>query len=202
MTGMNINPMTNIGKYFLNDEYYRFLDPNLPNFTLNYYNARSSGKKLDLHIDSHIPFPGDHATMMQFVFLLEDSNEANGCTVVVPKSHQSGQYTDRSLDLSSLTKLEGKKGDFIIWDSRLWHGTLENVSKVSRWALIATFGRWWIKPSIDIVRSVDSKIYEKCTDIEKQLLGFCSIPPRDPLDRINTKCGFDFLKSKLDEYNF
>lgn len=195
-------PVTNIGRYFLNDEYYRFLDPVFPNYTLTYYNARSSGNKLDLHIDSGIPFSGNYPSMMQFVFLLEDSTQDNGCTVVVPKSHQSGEYTDRSLDLNSLTKLEGKRGDLIIWDSRLWHGTLENVSKVSRWALIATFGRWWIKPSMDIVRSLDKRIYEQCTDTEKQLLGFCSIPPKDPRDRINTKCGFDFLKPTLEEYNF
>ena len=47
-----------IAKYFLNDEYYSYLPKNVPNYNILYYNARSSGDKLDLHIDSHIPFKG------------------------------------------------------------------------------------------------------------------------------------------------
>lgn len=197
---LSSEPVTKIGKYFLNDEHYRFIDQKYPNYSLLFYNARSSGNRLDLHIDSGVPFIGKFPSRMQFVFLLEDSTALNGCTVVVPKSHQLGEYTDRSLDLNTLTKLEGKKGDMIIWDSRLWHGTLENISKVSRWALIATFGRWWIKPSVDIVRSLDQKIYDQCTDVEKQLMGFCSIPPTNPYERLNTKCGFEFLKAKVEDY--
>ena len=85
----------NLAKPFLNDAYYRFLPKNKPNFILNYFNARSSGHKLDLHIDSHIPYRGNYTSMMQFVFLLEESNLKNGCTFVVKKSHQSGKYTNR-----------------------------------------------------------------------------------------------------------
>ncbi len=40
-----------IAKYFLNDPYYRFIDNKYPNYNLLYFNARSSGKKLDLHIE-------------------------------------------------------------------------------------------------------------------------------------------------------
>ena len=43
-------------KFFLQDKYFRLISPKRPNFILNYYNARSSGSKLDLHIDSHIPY--------------------------------------------------------------------------------------------------------------------------------------------------
>ena len=32
-----------------------FLPKEKPNFIINYFNARSSGNKLDLHIDSWIP---------------------------------------------------------------------------------------------------------------------------------------------------
>lgn len=192
--------MNYIGMYFLNDEYYRFLDKDKPNYNLTYYNARSGGSKLDLHIDSGIPYKGKEVLMMQFVFLLEDSNESNGCTVVVPGSHQSGEYTDRTLDFKQLEKLEGKKGDLFIWDSRLWHGAMENINKISRWAIIATMSRWWIKPSMDIVRSIEPDIYNKCTNMQKQLLGFCSIPPVNPFERVNTKNGYSFLKNNVNDY--
>jgi hypothetical protein len=61
---------------------------------------------------------------------------------------------------------------------------------------------WWIKPSLDIPRGMNEKIYSQCTDEQKQLLGFCSIPPIDPMERTNTKCGYEFLKSSIAEYNF
>jgi len=187
-----------IAKYFLNDPYYRFIDNKYPNYNLLYFNARSSGKKLDLHIDSHIPFTGKLTNMMQFVFLLEDSTIDNGCTIVVKKSHKSGKFTDRKS--KKIIPLNGKAGDLLIWDSRLWHGTFENNSKLSRWAIVATFGAWWIKPSMNITRSLPNTIYKKCNNMQKQILGFCSIPPKDEHDRINTKCGYSFIKKNVQDY--
>ncbi len=192
--------ITAIASAKLNDKHYRFLPTEAPNFVLQYYNARSSGQKLDLHIDSHIPFAGDYTNMMQFAFLLEDSTVDNGCTTVVPGSHKSATYTDR--DLENVHDLTGKAGDLVFWDSRLWHGTRENKTGNSRWALIATIGMWWVKPSMDIVRSMKDEIYQQCTDQQKQLLGFCAIPPVNPLERNNTKCGYDFLKPSVKDYNF
>ena len=192
--------VTAIASAKLNDEHYRFLPADVPNYILHYYNARSSGQKLDLHIDSHIPFAGDYTNMMQFVFLLQDSDVDNGCTVVVPGSHKSANYTDR--DLENVFPLTGKAGDLVFWDSRLWHGTLENVSGRSRWALIATIGMWWVKQTMDIVRGMNDDIYKQCTDQQKQLLGFCAVPPIDPMERNNTKCGYDFLKPSIKDYNF
>lgn len=193
-----LDPIRQIAMRNLNDNFYKFLPDNVPNYTLKYYNARSSGLALDLHIDSHIPFKGDDLLSMQFVILLEDSTPENGCTVVVPGSHQSGNFTDRSL--KNTFDLTGKAGDLILWDSRLWHGTRENTSDQSRWALIATLGRWWLQPSMDIVRGMNEAIYKSCNDEQKQLLGFCSIPPRDPFERVNTKCGYDFLKGSVHDY--
>jgi hypothetical protein len=192
--------ITDIASAKLNDPHYRFLPPDKPNYVLQYYNARSSGQKLDLHIDSHIPFAGPFTNMMQFVILLENSDEENGCTVVVPGSHKSAQFTDR--ELKNVKSLTGKAGDLICWDSRLWHGTLDNISGRSRWALIATLSMWWVKPSMDIVRGMNNEIYRQCNEQQKQLLGFCAIPPVDPMERNNTKCGYDFLKSSIKEYNF
>ena len=36
-------------------------------------------------------------------------------------------------------------------------------------------------------KGLPRKIYNKCTNLEKQLIGFCSIPPKDEKQRINTK---------------
>ena len=43
-------------------------------------------------------------------------------------------------------------------------------------------------------KSIPKKIYKKCNNIEKQLLGFSSIPPKNENERINTKRGYIFPK--------
>ena len=193
------NTVRKIAMHKLNDEYYRRLPPNTPNYILSEFNARSSGDQLDLHIDSHMPFVTKYKTnAIQVVFFLEDSTLDNGCTIVVPGSHQSGKYTDR--DFPNSKPITAKAGDLIIWDSRLWHGTLENISKRSRWALVASLLQWWCKQSIDIVRNLDNNIYQKCSDEQKQLLGFCSIPSNDEFKRRNPKTGYDFLKKNVYDY--
>ena len=125
-------------------------------------------------------------------------DESNGCTIVAPGSHLSGMYTDR--DLTNLTKINAKAGDIVIWDSRLWHGTTENKTLTSRWALVATFTRWWLKQTMDMTRSLPNKIYKDLSDEEKLLLGFCSIPPSDESTRINTKSSYDSLLDNVEDY--
>jgi ectoine hydroxylase-related dioxygenase (phytanoyl-CoA dioxygenase family) len=182
----------------LNDEFYRFLPENAPNYILSYYNARSSGSALDLHIDSHIPAAGGYAWAMQVAFILEKQDQNNGCTVVVPGSHQSGRYTDRGLE--NVSPVITDPGDLVVWDSRLWHGTLENKSGSSRWSLIATFTRWWLKQSMDMTRSLPDAIYQELSNEQKSILGFCSIPPVSESDRINTKTGYDSLLPHVSDY--
>lgn len=185
-------------KHKLNDRYYRLLPPSLPNYVLTYLNGRSSGLELELHIDSHIPSPGEHTWVMQVVVVLEDSTIENGCTVVVPGSHISGTYTDRSF--SNTTALTLKKGDVAIWDSRLWHGTTENKTSSTRWAIVGTFSSWWVKPAMDYTKKLPQEIYSQLTDKQKCLLGFCSIPPANEYSGINTKQGYEYLKETVTDY--
>ena len=182
----------------LNDPFYRFLPPEAPNYILSYYNARSSGEKLDLHIDTYIPFPGERTYAMQAAFVLEEHFPDNGCTVVVPGSHTLGTYTDRGLQ--KVEPLLAKPGDLVIWDSRLWHGTTENISGRSRWTLIATLTSWWIKQNMDIPRSLPDAVYRMLSDPQKVLLGFCSIPPSNETQRINTKTGYESLLASVEDY--
>ena len=182
----------------LNDPFYRFLPQDVPNYILNYFNARSSGEALDLHIDSHIPAISSQIWAMQVAFILEEQNEKNGCTVVVPGSHLSGKYTDRAM--KDVKPIISKPGDLVIWDSRLWHGTLKNKANVSRWSLIATFTSWWLKQSMDITRSLPEEIYKSLNNEEKSILGFCSIPPASELNSINTKTGYESLRNSVSEY--
>lgn len=182
----------------LNDPYYRFLPPDVPNYILGYYNARSSGSKLDLHIDSYFPAPGEISWAVQMGIPLEDHTLENGCTVIVPGSHLIGSYTDRNFE--NAKPLLSKAGDLLLWDSRTWHGTINNISGKSRWTLLSTFTMWWIKQIMDITRGLPDEIYKTLSDRQKQLLGFCAIPPKNEFERINTKAGYDALLPSVKDY--
>lgn len=184
---------------FLNDKWYKQIPPDEPNYVLRSYVARSSNKKLPMHIDSFVPYQGPHPFTMQASFVLEDQNAENGCTIVVPGSHQSGEYTTQEAANDAIP-LESRAGDMVIWDSRLWHGTTENRSGGTRWALIATFCRWWVKQHFATTYTLPQEFYEKLTDSQKAVLGFCTIPPLDERERIDLKSGYEELLPEVSMY--
>lgn len=177
----------------LNDPYYRYLPKNLPNYIVGSSTARSSGNLLDLHIDSMFPFTGKQPISMLLLFVIEEMYQENGGTVVVPKSHLSGTYTDRKT--KKKISINGKPGDLLIIDSRTWHGTSENKTNKSRWLINTLLTQWWLKQQVDIPSSIPKKILNQITNKQKQILGFCSIPPKSEKDRINTKCGYEIFKN-------
>jgi len=183
----------------LNDPYYYFLPPDVPNYVLSNYNARSSVERLDLHIDSYIPVVGKRALSVQVTYMLDDQTEDNGCTVVAPGSHLSGEFADR--EMSTVEPVISRAGDLVMWDTRLWHGTRANSVQQSRWALLARVTRWWMKPAVDIPRSLPDEIYRQLSPRQKALLGFCAIPPIDETLRINTKAGYEVLRTSVADYS-
>src|SRR5260370_15185551 len=107
-------------KHFLNDEWYRPIPPDQPNYILRSFGAKSSAAAMPLHLDSFVPYQGEHTIAMQYVIVLEDQSPANGCRLVVPGSHQWGQYATQER-LKEAVPIESKAGDVVLWDSRLWH---------------------------------------------------------------------------------
>lgn len=186
-------------KPFLNDPFYRQLPPDDANFLLAYYNARSSVAALPLHIDNYVPTLGEYPNSMQLVFSLNGQGTHNGATIVVPGSHRAGQLPDRSLTDCAIP-LECAPGDVIAWDSRLWHGALENVSGADRWSLVATFRPWFLKQNYDPVRGMPEEIYMDLTPQQKALCGFLSRPARDEDEKVSLKEGYDGLKETVAAY--
>lgn len=174
----------------LNDKWYKQIPQDQPNYILRSFGARSSNSALPLHIDSFIPYIGNEVIAMQVVICLEDMTLENGCTIAVPKSHQLGEYADNKF-YDNADPILLKAGDIAIWDSRLWHGTATNKSEGTRWAIIATFTRWWIKQHFDIPNNVPRNIEEKLTAKDKQLLGYCSVPFKNEFEGIDLKRGYE-----------
>jgi len=116
----------------------------------------------------------------------------NGATVLVPKSHLSGKFPNKKT--KNVKTIVGEPGDLLIFDTRIWHGTTANQTVNSRWTINVVITQWWIKQQLNISHSIPKKIFSKLTNKQKQLLGFCSIPPNSVKERISVKCGYRFLK--------
>jgi hypothetical protein len=184
----------------LNDTWYRQIPQGRPNFIMRSLIGRSSGDGvLPLHIDSFIPSSGKLCHACQVAVVLEDQTPERGCTVVVPASHRSDAYADQSA-MADAVPIETRPGDLVIWDSRLWHGALANTTTHSRWSLIATFVRWWMKQNFDVTGALPQAIYDQLTDDERAVFGYCSLPPRDEYERTDIKTGHAELKPRVSDY--
>jgi len=175
--------------YFLNDKFYKQIAQDQPNYILRAIGARSSNIELPLHIDSFIPFIGDELIAMQVSIVLEDQTVDKGCTILLPGSHKYGEYAEQN-SRNKCISITPKKGDIVIWDSRIWHGAHANKTNSTRWAIIATFCRWWVKQQFDIPNNIPNDFKQFLTDKELSVLGACSIPPSDELESIDMKKGY------------
>lgn len=186
-------------KHFLNDQWFSSVPAEDPNYILRSFLARSSNYQMPMHIDSFIPYTGSYPFIMQCSIPLEDQTRENGCTVIVPGSHKSNKYAEQSA-IEQAIPIESKAGDLIIWDSRIWHAALDNVSGRTRWSIIATFCRWWIKQAFDIPGNMPQQIYDQLSNKEKAVLGFCSVPYDDETRGIDMKRSYDLLPEKVADY--
>ena len=180
----------------LNDTWYKSIPQDKPNYILRTYAARSSIDALPLHIDSFVPYTGDTVIAMQHAIILEDMGEANGGTLVVPGSHKAGEYVQQTA-VKDAIPIDAKAGDAVVWDSRIWHGATANPSGETRWALFATFNRWWIKQSFKITEHLPREIYDTLSDQQKAVLGFCSIPYGDESEGVDMRRGYEALERGL-----
>jgi len=180
-------------KYFLNDKYYKSIDAEYPNYIIRSLLARSSKDSMPWHIDSFIPYCGKLVSVMQVSIYLEKSTLKTGCTRVIPGSHLSGRYSTQTKHGTTPVLLEASPGYVAIWDSRLWHSTTKNTSNNSRWAIIGTFCRWYIKQGFDYPKSLTEKY--KSLSIESQIvLGYASKVPLNEFEKTEVKGSLEELK--------
>lgn len=154
---------------------------------------------MPLHIDSFIPYAGPHVFIMQCSIPLEDQTEDNGCTVLIPGSHLSGKYCSQDA-FPSAVSIKARAGDLVFWDSRIWHGARQNTSGGTRWAMIATFCRWWIKQAFDIPGNLPQELYDQLTEREKGVLGYCSVPYDNEKHGIDMKRSYSLLPQQVVDY--
>jgi hypothetical protein len=112
------------------------------------------------HVDSSTPVPPDRQTMVNVFWLLDDMDEANGATRVVPGSHRLARIPNKSLSQPDARhpeaiQIPARAGDAIVFSAHLWHSGMRNRSGAPRRIAMAMFGR------AEMLRTFDERGYLK-----------------------------------------
>jgi len=149
-------------------------------------NVLSGFPEQQLHIDSRFP-ASTFALNIQVFWLLDDFTEQNGSTRIIPKSHTIPSYPENSKKYDNEVLLTARKGSVVVFNGSCWHGASKKMNDEDRWALIYTFGRWFLKPSFDFNKNMPKEIYDKMNDIQKEIMGYKFNPPKDEFTRISSR---------------
>lgn len=158
-------------------------------YYLNNISARCplKGNKGQLiHLDSNLAGV-NYNIIVNVMWLLDDFDEKNGSTYVVPKSHLVKKYANNNNKIRNKILVKAKKGSVIIFNANLWHGGSEKKNQRSRWAILLGYARWFIKPSFDYMQNTPINIFNKLSSKQKSLLGFDLVPPKDEFTRITRR---------------
>ncbi|WP_428324962.1 phytanoyl-CoA dioxygenase family protein [Nitrosopumilus sp.] len=150
-------------------------------------NPSSNTKPQQLHVDSNIPGQGGYPLIMVALFMLDEFTEENGTTRIVPESHLRSDYSENGKKYDTEISVEGKKGSVLIFNGSLWHGGGKKRNDSSRWAIIPSYGRWFIKPAFNFAENIPPQIFDQLTDDRKDLLGLNTCPPKDEFTRITRR---------------
>ena len=129
----------------------------------------------DLHIDfpmGDMPVPLPSWTFCaNSVYILTDFTKANGATCVIPGSHERGFGPKHDETCNDIIQLEGAKGDVVIVNGLIWHGSGANHTDSMRVGLLGFYCRPFIRPQQNHLELVSEDVWQRSTPVMRRLLG-------------------------------
>jgi ectoine hydroxylase-related dioxygenase (phytanoyl-CoA dioxygenase family) len=148
---------------------------------------KAGSPQQQLHLDSNLPGKNSYPLIMVVILMLDDFNEENGTTRLVPGSHKRDYYADNGITYKDEVLLKASAGSVLVFNGAMWHGGSSKTLTDSRWGIVLGFGRWFIKPSFDFSANTPKHIFKELTTEQKDLLGFNTKPPLDEFVRMTRK---------------
>jgi ectoine hydroxylase-related dioxygenase (phytanoyl-CoA dioxygenase family) len=109
------------------------------------------------------------------IWAIDDFTNANGATVVVPKSHTFGQepVTDSKLGIP----VEMSAGSVVFFLGTLWHGGGANFTNESRLAVTCQYCEPWLRPQENFFLELSKNTLKKLPDELLSMVGYSIHPP-------------------------
>ena len=126
-------------------------------------------------LNFHMDFPrvlGGYLCSVNTFFAIDEFNEANGATLLVPGSHQKPARPDERYLEENAVPAVCPAGAMLVFDSTLWHAAGRNRSGKPRLAVNQQFTRSYFKQQIDYVRALGDDVVLAQPPRTQQLLGW------------------------------
>ncbi|MYD43212.1 MAG: hypothetical protein F4W90_04885 [Gammaproteobacteria bacterium] len=142
--------------------------------------ARPGSYPQTLHQDSGAihPIQTPHAPILvNTVYIMQDVNEVNGGTLVIPTSHRLVSQTKPGEEVGALppaVNVEAKGGTVMLMDGRLLHGT--GVNHTDEWRYIMTNSnvKPWLRQQENWQLSIDPDVLANASEKLLQRMGYYS----------------------------
>ncbi len=142
--------------------------------------ARPGSYPQNLHQDSGAVHPiqtPKAPILVNTVYIMQDVNEVNGGTLVIPTSHRLVSQTPPGEEVGPLppaVNVEAKGGTVMLMDGRLLHGT--GVNHTDEWRYIMTNSnvKPWLRQQENWQLSIDPEVLESASDKLLQRMGYFS----------------------------
>ena len=142
--------------------------------------ARPGSHPQTLHQDSGAihPIQTPHAPILvNTVYIMQDVNEVNGGTLVIPTSHRLVSQVAPGEEVGPLppaVNVEAKGGTVMLMDGRLLHGT--GVNHTSEWRYIMTNSnvKPWLRQQENWQLAIDPEVLRGASDKLLQRMGYFS----------------------------
>lgn len=151
------------------------------NFILNSYGGviNLPGKPsyvANIHRDIRF-FTGEFPLMLNMLIMLDDFTIENGATYLLEGSHLIESEPSPAIFFNESTRVLGRRGDVLFFNSNLWHAAGLNSTIYNRRALTITFTKPFMKQQLDYCRAIGVEKLDSVSDSVKQMVGFFSRTP-------------------------
>jgi hypothetical protein len=117
-------------------------------------------------------FCGDLNLMAQLLVMLDDFTEENGATYFLSGSHLRKDRPEDEEFFGRASRVVGRAGSVVFFNSNLWHAAGVNRSDAPRRALTIAFTKPFIKQQLDYPRALGYDRVETFSPTLRQLLGY------------------------------
>lgn len=109
-------------------------------------NPRHGSGQQGFHVDDAVPVPPDRQCIVNAFWMLDDMDESNGATRLIPGSHRLRRVPEKSLSQPDAKHpqarhIVARSGDVLVFSAHLWHAGSKNISGASRRVAMAHFAR-------------------------------------------------------------
>jgi len=151
--------------------------------------ADPGGYPQAMHQDTngdHGPFRGhfEAPTLFNTAYILEDTNEMNGGTLIVPGSHRILAEAKNGPvgKLPPPINMEAKGGTVVMWDGRLLHGAGANRSNMRRYVCTASSVKPWFRTQEQWLLSVKPEVLAQASPKLLHRMGFQGAGPHGTVE--------------------